>query len=645
MLRPRLTLLWPLLTVTLLTGMTCRATEPGPQTVAPTVQPTRTIADATVTPTGPIASTPQPVPTRPSQPPAPAATLGYEIGQPVLTELYISPTGSDGNDGLTISSPLQTLTAAWAKIPEGITLNSTGYRLNLLPGEYPCEPAEPDNCQNYFAERLGDYQYPIILRAYNPAGPVTLRGGLDVANVAFLYLIDLTLAGGDPLPTNQSGNNLLHLANVHHVLLRNVVLDGPDCANDTCNNLQEVFKVNQAQYLYVEDSVIGGAWHTAADYFAVQYGHLLNNRLHTAGQWCMYLKGGSAYLRLEGNELHDCQLGFQAGQSANLATMRAPWLHYDAYDIKFVNNVLHHLPGVALSVSGGYNILMAYNTLYRVGTSADPGYALVQAVQGERGCSATDELPDPLPTCTNLIAQGGWGPNILTENLPALPNRNIYIYNNLIYNPSPDQTLYTHLNILGPIELPAGFQNLPASVATDQNMVIAGNLIWNGPSDHPLGVDDTTGCPSSNPTCNAAQLVLSNTINSIEPQLVNPLAGNPSDGNYRPVAGSNLFSVTTYALPDFAWDTFTPAVPTGALSNIVEYDRDGNLRTGPGLPGAYTSSAPPSARLVYLPIVALVSHSSGNSESGSSGVRQLLGWQGRPYGAPTLPIQEHVSKP
>ena len=32
--------------------------------------------------------------------------------------------------------------------------------------------------------------------------------------------------------------------------------------------------------------------------------------------------------------------------SANLAVMRSPWLHYEAYDIKFVNNVLHDLPGV-----------------------------------------------------------------------------------------------------------------------------------------------------------------------------------------------------------------------------------------------------------------------------------------------------------
>jgi hypothetical protein len=151
---------------------------------------------------------------------------------------------------------------------------------------------------------------------------------------------------------------------------------------------------------------------------------------------------------------------------------------------------------------------------------------------------------------------------------------------------------------LAPIGLPAGFQNLPASVAADQNLVIAGNLIWNGPVDHPLGVDDTTGCATSNPTCNPAQLVLSNTINLIEPQLVNPSAG-----NYHPISGSNIFSATTYAVPDFTWETFVPTVPTGTLTNTVSYDRDGNLRSNTALPGAYTTSGLSLGHKLYLPLI------------------------------------------
>jgi hypothetical protein len=540
-------------------------------------------------------STPAPTPTIPSEP-AITVTPGsgpsgfiqlppsvYQTGEPVVTELYVSADGDDNNDGLSAASPLQTLTAAWYRIPTGATLTTNGYRINLLPGTYPCEPAEPDNCQNSFADRHGSFQFPIILSAINGPGTVTIRGGFDISEMSYLYLINLTLAGGNPLPTNQSGNNLLHLANVDHVLLLGMTLAGPDCDNDSCTNLQEVLKVNQAQYLYIENSTIGGAWHSSVDFFSVQYGHFLNNNLHTAGQWCMYVKGGTASLRVEGNEFHGCQLGFQAGQSSNLAVTQSPWVHYEAYDIKFVNNLLHNIPGVGLSVSGGYNILFAYNTLYQVGTAADPGYPLIQAIQGERGCNATDEIPNPLPVCETILAQGGWGPAVLTDNLAAIPNRNVYIFNNLIYNPAPAQTLYAHLYIAAPFELPAGFQNLPNPVPADKNLVIAGNLIWNGPPDLPLGVDESTGCTPSNPTCSPAQLLRDNTINSLEPQLVDP-----DHGDYRPLPGGNVYTAATVPIPDFSWETFSPSVPAGDLSNAVGSDRLGNPHINYGPPGAYT---------------------------------------------------------
>jgi hypothetical protein len=508
-------------------------------------------------------------------------TGAYDIGSPELTDIYVSPDGDDGNDGLSAASPLRTLSVAWERLPVLPALSITGYRINLLPGTFPCEPEEPDNCQNYYSGRHGTVEFPIILQAYAGPGTVIIRGGFDIRDVSYLYLIDLTLVGGTPLPTNQSGNNLLHLAAVDHVLLRGMALIGPDCDNDSCNNLQEVLKINQAQYIFVESSLVSGAWHSAVDYFSVQGGHFLNNEVHTAGQWCMYVKGGSAYLRIEGNEFHDCQLGFQAGQSSNLPVMTSPWLHYEVYDIKFVNNILHDIPGVGLSVSGGYNVLFAYNTLYKVGTTTDPGYPLIQLVHGERGCSPTDEIPDPVRICEGLLAAGGWGPGFMTDNLPAIPNRNVFILNNLFYNPS-GQTLYTNLYIAPPLELPSGFQYLPDPVPADDNLVIAGNLIWNGPADHPLGVDEGSGCGEGNPTCNPEQLLRDNTINTLEPQLVDP-----ENGDFRPLPGGNLFTVLIFPLPDFSWDEFTPSVPAGEPSNAVAIDRLGNPRTVSDPPGAY----------------------------------------------------------
>ncbi|CAK0747916.1 exported hypothetical protein [Gammaproteobacteria bacterium] len=502
----------------------------------------------------------------------------YDIGSPVLSDLWVNPvTGQDTNSGLSLQSPLKTLTAAWNKLPVATT--TTGYRINLLPGTYPCEPGEPDNCQNNFGNRTGTYLFPIILRAYSGSGTVTVRGGLDLFNVSYLYMMDLTLSGGGSLPTNASGNNLLHLANVNHVLLRSMTLTGPDCANDSCNNLQEVLKTNQAQYLYVESSTMSGAWHSVVDYFAVQYGHFVYNQVHTAGQWCMYVKGGTSYLRVEGNELHHCQLGFSAGQSANFAMMQQPWLHYDAYDIKLVNNIFHNLNGVAVNVAGGYNILFAYNTAYRIGTSVEPGYPLLTAARAERGCNATDELPSPVPTCEALIAQGGWGPNYLTANLEAIPNRNVYFYNNLFYNPAPAKTLYTHFDILNPIPRPFGFQNMPDPITTDHHLVIAGNLIWNGDTTMPLGIEGSQACTNTNPTCHEAQIRANNTINSVEPQLVNP-----ASRDFR-LSGNWYASVTTYAIPDFVWDIAT--VPSGETRNSVPIDFSGVNRVAIDPPGAY----------------------------------------------------------
>ncbi|MBI5640043.1 MAG: right-handed parallel beta-helix repeat-containing protein [Nitrospirae bacterium] len=539
------------------------------------------------------------------------AAMNYSSGSPTLSDIWVDPSnGSDSNTGAGSTEALKTLTRAWDLIPQGSNLTITGYRINLLPGSYPCEPGpEADNCINYFSDRLGTYEFPIIIRAYSGPGTATIRGGLNIHNVRYLYLIDLDLAGGAPLPTNSSGNNLLHLSGGDHILLKGLTIAGPACDNDICNNLQEVLKVNQTQHLYVEDCTIGGAWHSSVDYMVVQYGHFLNNRVHTAGQWCMYIKGGTSYLLVEGNEMYGCQLGFEAGQAANFAVMTSPWIHYDAYDIRFINNILRDIPGVGLSVAGGYAILFAHNTLYRVGVSASNGYGLLHVIHGERNCTATDELPDPVAQCAAHIGAGGWGPNFLTDSVAIVPNRKVYVYNNIFYNPPPAQTLYSHFTVEGPLNPPEGFQNFPSPSNTDDNLVIKGNIVWNGPAEHPLGIEESDqGCRPSNPTCNAVQLRTDNTINEVEPQLMNL-----SDNNFRPLPGSNVFSASIYTIPDFTWSDSpeAPPVPAGNTVNRIEKDRDSHRRTDPGPPGAYTRSLcsspatlSPDLRL-HLPVVML----------------------------------------
>ncbi len=524
------------------------------------------------------------------------AATPYALGNPVLLDLWVDPVaGSDGHSGLSRSSALKSLSAAWTKIPEGQALSETGYRINLLPGVFPCEPGpEESNCQNYFAHRHGTYSFPIILRAVDGAGTVTLRGGLNLNDLRYVYLLDLTLTGGAALPTNSSGNNLLHIEGSEHLLLRGVTLSGPNCDNDSCNNLQEVLKVNQTQYLYVENSTIGGAWHSSVDYFVVHYGHFINNRVHTAGQWGMYVKGGSAYLLIEGNEFVGTQLGFQAGQSANFAMMKSPWLHYESYDIKFINNLLRDIPGVGVSVAGSYNVLVAHNTLYNVGTATEPGYPIMSFVRGERNCTPTDELPNPVPVCIANADAGGWGPVDINSGEAAIPSRHVLVSNNLLYNPTGRQTLYSHFAFEGDATPSPAFRNVPAGARADDGLTIRGNIVWNGSSSMPTGAGDP-GCLETNAACNDTQLLADNSINVFEPALIAP-----AQGNFHPLPGGSLALYPTLSLPDFSWSDApsAPAVPAGTLSNRVDTDRDGVVRNGQNTVGAYTttvSAIPPGA--------------------------------------------------
>lgn len=382
-------------------------------------------------------------------------------------------------------------------------------------------------------------------------------------------------------------------------------------------------KVNQAQYVYVEDSEIAGAFWFPLDFVAVQYGNILNSSLHNAGEDCVVLKGGTAYFRIEGNEVYDCgAIGFSAGQGTGFEFMVSPWLHYEAYDLKFVNNVVHDVRNAGMAVRGGYNILLAYNTLFRIGIDADVGAPLLLVGLGSRSCDG-DAV-----ACQSRLDAGGWGPTTVGEGGEWIPNRNVYVYNNVFYNPSSARTMWSHFTVPGPITPPPN-TNIPSPSASDANLRIRGNMIWNGPSDLPLGVGDIDqGCQASNPTCNPAQLVADNAVNLVEPYLLDP-----AHGNFRPYPGGTLFTVTTYAIPDFGWDDAptTPGVPPGTFSNSVLNDRDGNMRAPAGPPGSLcgnhtTTNNKFDLDILYVirPSIAVNHVNNANNEHGSDFIVDLF---------------------
>jgi len=489
----------------------------------------------------------------------------YDIGSPVVRDIWVDPArGDDSATGDSRSHALRTISAAWERVPSGATLTGTGYRIMLVAGTYGADSIPP-----WQEGRHGTRQFPVIIQAADGRGSALLTSGLNICDCAYMYLIDFNVIP-DP------GAEALHNERCYNFLVRGMTMNGGHRA------AQETIKVNQCQHYYVEDCDISSSWNVPVDFMCVQYGHVTGSRIHDAGDWCMYFKGGSAYITAEGNELYDADNGgFSAGDGSGFEYMTPPWLHYDAYDIKFVNNIVHDTQGAGIGVNGGYNILMAYNTLYRVGSRSHA----IEIAHGTRSCDGD------AAKCAEYLAQGGWGSTGHGDAyLQPIPSRNVFVYDNVLYNPAGFRSQWSHFDIEGP-RTPAASSNIPAPSCVDTNLRIRGNMIWNGPADLPLGVEDPSqGGQPSNPTCNASQLRADNAINVAQPQLADP-----AGGDFAPRPGGNVFSAVTFALPAFAGGDRPgpPLAPEGNLDNSVVTDFYGNARAAASPPGAI--AAPPAA--------------------------------------------------
>lgn len=475
----------------------------------------------------------------------------YDIGSPALNYYWVDPV--NGNDAFsgTSASPFKTVTHVWNLISSNPT---TGIQINLKAGTYPVS-----SLPNYWENKHGTFNAPIILRAIDGDGTVNFLSDINAFSLTYFYVIGVRIS---------NNADAFHAERCSHVLLRNVILDGGNY------RAHETLKVNQSQHIYIENSDIFGADDNAIDFVSVQYGHIINSKVHNASDWCIYNKGGSAYITIANNEIYNCGTGgFTAGQGTGFEFMDSPWLHYEAYDLKIFNNIIHDTEGAGLGVNGGYNILMAYNTLYRVGSRS---HAL-EFVYGERSCDGNASA------CTARNSVLGWGPGNPESEVVPIPNKNVYFYNNIIYNPAGFSSQWQHFTIGSARTAPSG-SNL-TTVYADNNLQIKGNIIWNGSSDLALGTGDDSGCQDSNPSCNASQIRSQNSINVLQPQLIDP-AGN----DFRPIANSNIFSVATYVVPEFLdGREASPVAPPGNLNNSIAVDR-GNTPRDINVAGAYSSA-------------------------------------------------------
>lgn len=486
----------------------------------------------------------------------------YDIGSPAVADIWVDPVaGDDAAAGASRAAPLRTLAEAWRRVPARTPLVQ-GVRINLVAGTY----SEMD-VPGYWESRHGSFAAPIILRAADGAGSARLPA-VNIYDCRFLYLDGLEITAG--------GGDVVHLESCSHVLLRDTTIRGTgDIAAYAAP--QEALKANQCQYVYIENCDISGAWDNAVDFVAVQHGHVVGSRIHRAGDWAMYAKGGSAYLTITGNEFFAAGTGgFTAGQGTGFEFMVSPWLHYEAYGIEFTNNVIHDTAGAGIGVNGGYNILMAHNTLVGVGGRSH----VIEAVFGGRSCDGDRAA------CAARLAAGGWGTAVVGAEEP-IPNRNVFIVNNLVVNPDGAASRWQQFAVAGP-RTPSATSNVPSPARADDNLLIAGNVIWNGPADHPLGIEADQL---------AAAIAAANTINTLRPQLVDP-----ARGDYRVAAGVPLPAAV--AVPTFVWsDAPTrPAIPAGTSDTSVLYDHRGAPRSGPQVAGAFARlAADPAPPLVPVP--------------------------------------------
>jgi hypothetical protein len=480
-----------------------------------------------------------------------------------MQSIWVDPVaGQDDRTGLTRATALRTLAAAWRRVPQGEVLADHGYRILMMPGRIDVDGVPP-----YLESRHGTAEHPIIISAADGPGTVTLPS-LNVFDTRWLALVGVRIAA--------SGGDGFHCERCDHLLLRRVTVVGADPASYRVNDL---VKINQSQSVFIERSDLGGASDNALDLVAVQYASIRRSHIHDAGDWCAYAKGGSAYVRVDANELSRCGTGgFTAGQGTGFQFMVEPWIHYEAYDVKVTNNVIHDIEGAGLGVNGGFAILLAYNTLWRVGGRSH----LLEFVAGGRSCDG--EAGDPgRARCDALRAAGGWGTSVVSDgtNHVRIPNRQVLVVGNVIVNRTDVPVGWQLLEVAGPW---SGASQDGSGVAVptrfDEELRFVGNVVWSGPADMALGLGSETGCAAGS-TCAAERIVADNTVNERPVRLVAPEAG-----DYRLLDTAGWWR-DGWTIPAFDWRSAPAGVPSGRLTNEVNRDHTGRIRPADGPPGAF----------------------------------------------------------
>lgn len=348
------------------------------------------------------------------------------------SSIHVDPRrGSDAKPG-TSAAPLRSLDAAWRRARTGTTIRIRAGRVRLGA--------------TYYERKRG-----------------------------------ITIAGAGMRRTTVPAFNVFA---VRDVAIRGLTVDG-DVHCEACDGftldgvrvrggrrMGDVVKINQSRRITIRGSDISGGTDNALDLVAVQHADITANTIHDAEDWCAYAKGGSAYVRVWANTIRDCGTGgFTAGQGTGFQFMVAPWLRYEAYDVRVWNNRIRDTHGAGLGANGAYNALFARNTLLRVGARS---HAL-EAVFGLRSC---DGRPgdEGRGRCARYLAAGGWGTTRVDDgtNAVRIPNRHVWFIDNVIVKAPGSETI----SVAGPFSGAAqDGSNVPRPALADDDLRLVGNVV------------------------------------------------------------------------------------------------------------------------------------------------------------------------
>ncbi|MBJ7472714.1 MAG: right-handed parallel beta-helix repeat-containing protein [Solirubrobacteraceae bacterium] len=346
--------------------------------------------------------------------------------------IYVDPRrGSDRRKG-TKRAPMKSLDAAWRAARSGTTIRIKAGKVRVGA--------------TYYEAKDG-------VRIVGAGMAKTTVPPLNIYGVKNFTLSGVTVDG-----------------DVHCEACDGFTLDGVRV--DGRGRIQEGVKVNQSRRVLITRSDISGATDNAIDFVAVQDGTIAANDIHHAEDWCAYAKGGSAYIRVYGNRIHDCGTGgFVAGQGTGLQFMQAPWLRYEAYDVRVWNNLITNTDGAGLGANGAYGALFARNTLIGVGSRS---HAL-EAVYGLRSCDGQpgDEGRE---RCAGYLAQGAWGTTRVDDgtNAVRIPNRHVWFVDNVIVKARGSDTI----SVAGPWDDPSqDGSGVPRPALADDDLQLIGNVV------------------------------------------------------------------------------------------------------------------------------------------------------------------------